>query len=256
MLIDSHAHLYLDSFDRDRDKLIRTLKTDGVELVIVSGASLIGATKAISLASKYRNLYATVGIHPNHAGEMDYETIEVLRELAGNHKVVAIGECGLDYHHNCYPKEVQMKWFIEQIKLAKELKLPVVVHDREANIDTYNTLKEHQDSTLRGVLHCYSGDLELAKKYVNMGFYLSIAGPVTYRSAIKLKEVAKEIPLEYLLIETDSPSLTPTDVGRKRNEPSYVRYVAGTIAELRGVSFEQVAAQTNKNAKKLFNINI
>lgn len=254
MLIDSHAHLYLDSFDRDREKIIRELKGDGIELVIVSGASLEGSTKAVYLASKYKNLYATVGIHPNHANEMEDATIEVLRELAKNNKVVAIGECGLDYHYDYCTKEVQTKWFIEQIKLAKELKLPVVVHDREANIDTYNILKEQQDSSLTGVLHCYSGDVELARKYIAMGFYISIAGPVTYRSAEKLKEVAREIPLEYLLIETDSPSLTPSDVGRKRNQPSYVRYIAGTIAELKKISFEQVAVQTNKNAKRLFKI--
>jgi len=131
----------------------------------------------------------------------------------------------------------------------------VVVHDREANIDTYNILKSEQDGNLTGVLHCYSGDLELARKYISMGFYLSIAGPITYRSATKLKEVAKEIPLEHLLIETDCPCLTPSDVGRKRNQPLYVQYVAGTIAELKKIPFEKVSIQTNKNTKKLFRIN-
>jgi len=170
--------------------------------------------------------------------------------------VVAIGECGLDYHYENYQKEVQKKWFIEQIRLAKELELPIVVHDRDANIDTYNILKKEQDGNLTGVLHCYSGDLELAKKYIDMGFYISIAGPVTYRNARKLQEVAKEIPLEYLLIETDSPYLTPSDIGRRRNQPSYVRYVAGTIAQLRKIPFEKVEIQTNKNTKKIFKIDI
>lgn len=254
MLIDSHAHLYSENFDRDRERLVESLPKDGVEMVIVSGSSLASSTKAVALANKHDNIYATVGVHPNNADQMDEGTIEVLRGLAQNKKVVAIGECGLDYHYDYCTKEMQKKWFVEQIKLAKELRLPVVVHDREANIDTYNVLKEQHDANLTGVLHCYSGDLELARKYVAMGFYLSIAGPVTYRSAVKLKEVAKEIPLQHLLIETDSPCLTPSELGRRRNEPSFVRYVAGMIAELKKIPFEQVAAQTNKNTKKLFGI--
>lgn len=255
MLIDSHAHLYSERFDRDRDKIIRELKSEGIELVILPGTSIESSRKAVELAKKYNNLYATVGIHPNNVDEMDSNTIEALRQLASNSKVVGIGECGLDYHYDYCPKDLQMKWFRDQIRLAKELRLPIVVHDREANIDTYNMLKEEHDSNLTGVLHCYSGDVELAKKYVDMGFYISIAGPVTYRSAAKLKEVARDIPLEYLLIETDAPCLTPSEVGRKRNEPFYVRYVAGTIAELKKIPFEKVEVQTNKNAKKIFRIN-
>jgi TatD DNase family protein len=256
MLIDSHAHLYSERFDRDRDKIIRELKDDGIELVILPGASIESSIEAVSLAAEYDNLYATIGVHPSNSDEMDCDSIETLRNLAGHSKVVAIGECGLDYHYENYQKEVQKKWFIEQIRLAKELALPVVVHDRDANIDTYNILKKEQDGNLTGILHCYSGDLELAKKYIDMGFYISIAGPVTYRSARKLQEVAKEVPLEYLLIETDSPYLTPSDLDRKRNQPSYVRYVAGTIAQLRKIPFEKVEIQTNKNTKKIFKIDI
>jgi TatD DNase family protein len=254
LLIDSHAHLYDKRFDRDRDRLIRDFKKDGIELVIVSGSSILSAAKAIALAGRYDSIYATVGVHPNNTDEMDSDTIEILRELAGNKKVVGIGECGLDYHYDYAPKDTQKKWFTEQIKLAKELKLPVVVHDREANIDTYNILKSESGSDLTGVLHCYSGDAELAKKYISMGFYISIAGPVTYNSAQKLKQVAKEIPLEYLLVETDSPCLTPAQAGRKRNEPIYVRYVASMIAELKGITYEKVEAKTNENTKKLYKI--
>jgi len=254
MLIDSHAHLYSERFDKDREKVISDLKKDGIELVIIPSSSVMTSVRAVSLANKYSNLYATVGIHPNVTDEMDDGTIPVLRELAKNKKVVAIGECGLDYHYDYVSRDVQKKWFIEQIKLAKELKLPVVIHDREANIDTYNILKGESDSNLTGVLHCYSGDAELAQKYVDMGFYISIAGPVTYRSAHKLKEVAKKIPLEYLLIETDAPSLPPSDIGKRRNEPIYVKYIASMIAELRGISFERVAKQTNENTKRIFRI--
>lgn len=256
MLIDSHAHLYDQRFDRDRDRMIRDFKKDGIELVIVSGSSVMSATKAMALAARYSSIYATIGVHPCNTDEMDSDTIEILRELAGNRKVVGIGECGLDYHYDNVPRDTQKKWFSEQIKLAKELKLPLVVHDREANIDTYDILKSESCSDLAGVLHCYSGDAELAKKYVSMGFYISIAGPVTYKSAYKLKQVAREIPLEYLLIETDSPCLTPSQAGRKRNEPLYVRYVASMIAELKGIPYEKVEAKTNENTKKLFRINL
>lgn len=254
MLIDSHAHLYDDRFHRDRDKVINDLNKDGIEIVIVPASSINSSIEAISLARRYKNLYATVGVHPCSTGEMKEDDIKTLRQLAKNSKVVAIGECGLDYHYDYSTKEVQKRWFIEQIRLAKELNLPIVVHDREANLDTYNIIKSEFDSSLKGVMHCYSGDLELAKKYVDMGFYISIAGPITYKSAVKLKEVAKYIPLEHLLIETDSPCLTPSEAGKKRNEPFYVRYVAGTIAQLKNIPFEKVETQTNKNAKKLFGL--
>lgn len=256
MLIDSHAHLYDQRFDRDRDKLIKDFKKDGIELVIVSGSSVMSAAKAIALANRHSSIYATIGIHPCNTDEMDSDTIEILRELAGNSKVVGVGECGLDYHYDNVPKDIQKKWFVEQIRLAKELKLPLVVHDREANLDTYNILKSEAGADLTGVMHCYSGDAELARKYINMGFYISIAGPVTYNSAQKLRQVVKELPLEYLLVETDAPCLTPSQAGRKRNEPLYVRYVASMIAELKGISYEKVEARTNENTKKLFRITV
>ncbi|MFZ5351947.1 MAG: TatD family hydrolase [Bacillota bacterium] len=254
MLIDSHAHLYDKWFDKDRDKVIRGMKKDGIELTIVSGSSVLSAVKAIELANRYDCIYATIGVHPNNTDTMDSETLDTIRELSQNKKVIAIGECGLDYHYDYSPKDVQKKWFIEQIRLAKELKLPVVVHDREANIDTYEILKSEQDGSLEGVLHCYSGDAELASKYVDMGLYISIAGPVTYRSAHKLKEVAKTVPLGYLLIETDAPSLPPSQIGKRRNEPAYVRYVAAAVAELKGIPFERVALETAKNVKRLYKI--
>lgn len=254
MLIDSHAHLTYDRFNRDRHRLIKNLSNDGLEAVITSGSSLASSKAAASLAKKYKNIYACVGIHPNNTDEMDDNTISELALLAKDKNVIAIGEIGLDYHYDYVPVDVQKKWFMKQINLAKELKLPIVVHDRDANIDTYNIIKSKKDENLRGVLHCYSGDAALAKKYIEMGFYISIAGPVTYRSAHKLKEVAREIPLDYLFIETDCPSLTPSPNGKRRNEPYYVRYVAGMIAELKGISFEKVEKQTTNNAKRLYGI--
>lgn len=254
MLFDSHAHLNLDKFNRDRHKIIADFKKDGIEMVVVPGTSVESSRSAVLLAEKYDSLFATIGIHPVNTGDISDGTVEILRNLAVSRKVVAIGECGLDYHYDNVPRDIQKKWFIEQIKLCKDLNLPIVVHDREANIDTFNILKDESSGNLRGVIHCYSGDVELARKYVRMGFYISIAGPITYKSAHKLKAVAKEIPLEYLLIETDSPCLTPSYQGKRRNEPAFVRYVAGEIAELKGISFEKVEMQTTINAKKLFEI--
>ncbi len=254
MLIDSHAHLDDRRFDRDRDRLIRDLKNQGVDLVINPGADLQSSIKAVSLAEEYDNIYAAVGIHPHSAKEMEDSTIEILKSLAGRDKVIAIGEIGLDYYYDNSPRDVQRKRFIEQLNLAKELKLPVIIHSRDAAQDTFNILKDAQDGSLEGVLHCYSGSAEMALEYIKLGFYISLAGPVTFKNAKVPKEVAKAVPLDKLLIETDSPYLTPEPYRGKRNEPTYVRYVAGTIAELRGSSFEEIARRAAENTKKLFKI--
>jgi TatD DNase family protein len=254
MLIDSHAHLHDPKFNRDREEVIRNLKKDGIDIVINSGGGRDSNKAAVALAEKYDNIYATVGM--NCGGEDEYKIIDEIRPLLKHKKVVAVGEIGLDYHHYPDEKEIQKKCFIKQIEIASEVDLPIVVHDRKANYDTFDIIKSSKEKfpNLRGVLHCYSGDLQLAREYVKLGFYLSIAGPVTYRSAETLKQVAKHIPLEYLFIETDSPYLPPSEIGKRRNEPLYVRYVAGTIAELKGISFEMVAKQTAINVRKLYNI--
>lgn len=254
MLIDSHAHLDDERFDKDRDKVIKDLNKDGIEIVINPGADVASSVKSVSLAQEHDNIYAAVGVHPHEAKTMDETTIELLRSLAKKEKVVAIGEIGLDYHYDNSPREVQKKWFAEQIKLAKELKLPIIIHEREAQQDMYNILKAHDDGKLTGVLHCFSGSLEMAKKYLEMGLYLSFAGPVTFKNAKTPKEVAKSIPLERMLVETDSPYLTPEPNRGKRNEPLNVRYVAAMIAELRGLTFEEIATKTSRNVKELFKI--
>lgn len=254
MLIDSHAHLHDPKFNRDREEVIRSLKKDGIEIVINSGGGRDSNKAAVALAEKYDNIYATVGM--NCGGEDEYKVIDEIRPLLKHKKVVAVGEIGLDYHHYPDEKEIQKKCFIKQIEIASEADLPIVVHDRKANYDTFDIIKSSKErfQNLRGVLHCYSGDLQLAREYVKLGFYLSIAGPVTYRSADTLKQVAKHIPLEHLFIETDSPYLSPSEIGKRRNEPLYVRYVAGTVAELKGIPFEMVAKQTAINVRKLYNI--
>lgn len=254
MLIDSHAHLDDDRFDRDRDRLIKSLKDNGIELVVNPGADLQSSIKAVSLASEYENIYAAIGVHPHSAKEMDESTIEVFRSFSKRDKVVAIGEIGLDYYYDNSPRDIQRKWFVEQLRLAKEVDLPVIIHSRDAAKDTFDILSEAQDGSLRGVLHCYSGSIEMALEYIKLGFYISIAGPVTFKNARVLREVAEAVPLDKLLIETDSPYLTPEPYRGKRNEPIFVKHVAGTIAEVKGVSFEDIATATRRNTKNLFKI--
>lgn len=254
MLIDSHAHLDDGRFDKDRDRIIKSLKELGVDLVINPGADLNSSIKAVSLSEKYDNIYAAVGVHPHSAKEMDESTIEILKSFTNREKVIAIGEIGLDYYYDNSPRDIQQKRFKEQLALAKEVNLPVIIHTREASKDTFDILKEAQDGSLKGVMHCFSGSVEMAMEYIKMGFYISLAGPVTFKNARVSKEVAKAIPLDKLMIETDSPYLTPEPYRGKRNEPFYVRYVAGTIAELRGITFEELAKQTSENTKKLFRI--
>ena len=254
MIIDSHAHLDDRRFDRDRDMIIKKLQDNGIELAINIGADLKTSIASVSLAEKYKNIYAVVGIHPHSAKEMDDSTIEILRSFASREKVVAIGEIGLDFYRDLSPRDVQRKSFRDQLKLAKEVNLPVVIHSRDADQEVFDTLKQAQDGNLRGVLHCYSGSVELAMEFIKLGFYISLAGPVTFNNARVPKEVAKAVPLDKLLIETDSPYLTPEPYRGKRNEPIFTKYVAGTIADLRGISYQELAKATNRNTKELFGI--
>lgn len=254
MIIDSHAHLDDARFNKDRDKLIKELEENGIELAINIGSDLKTSIASAALADKHENIYAAVGIHPHSAKEVDESTIEILRSFAARDKVVAIGEIGLDFHYDNSPRDIQKKWFKEQIKLAKEVNLPIVVHSRESDQEVLDIIKEAQDGTLRGVLHCFSGSVELAKEYIKLGFYISLAGPVTFKNARVPKEVAKAVPLDKLLVETDSPYLTPEPYRGKRNEPIYTKYVAGTIADLRGISYEELAKATNRNTRDLFGI--
>ncbi|HHV38486.1 MAG TPA: TatD family hydrolase [Tepidimicrobium sp.] len=254
MLIDSHVHLDDGRYDRDRDHLISSLKENGVDLVINIGADLQSSIRSVSLSEDYDNIYAAVGVHPHSTKEMSDSTIDTLKSLASRDKVVAIGEIGLDFYRDLSPRDIQRQRFIEQLELAKEIDLPVVIHSRDAAGATFDILKEAQDGNLEGVLHCYSGSMEMAMEYIELGFYISLAGPVTFKNARVPKEVAKAVPLDRLLIETDSPYLTPEPYRGKRNEPIYVRYVAGTIAELRGISFEEVANRTSENARRLFGL--
>ena len=254
MLIDSHAHLDDRRFDRDRDMIIKKLQDNGIELVINIGADLKTSIASVALAEKHDNIYAVVGVHPHSAKEIDESTIEILRSFAAREKVLAIGEIGLDFYRDLSPRDLQRKWFKEQIKLAKQVDLPVVIHSRDADQEVFDTLKEAQDGSLRGVMHCYSGSAELAEEFIKLGFYISLAGPVTFKNARVPREVAKAVPLDKLLVETDSPYLTPEPYRGKRNEPIFVKYVGGTIADIKGISYEELAKATNRNTKRLFGI--
>ena len=250
--IDSHAHLDDRRFDQDREKLINSLYDNDVEIVLNPGADLQTSQKALSIAEKYSFIYAAVGCHPHDTKFMDDDTMSIFQEMAKNDKVIAIGEIGLDYYYDNSDRDIQRKWFREQIRLAKELDLPYIVHDRDAHEDILKIMKEEHYDGARGILHCYSGSVELSKEFIKLGFYISLAGPVTFEKARVPKLVAKETPFDRLLIETDSPYLTPHPYRGKRNEPKYVRYVAEEIANIRNVSVDEVAQKTKENFKRLF----
>ena len=255
MLFDSHAHLNDERFDEDREELISSLQEKGVDLVVNPGACIKTSIESVELANKYDFIYAAVGVHPHDVGELDETAIYTLRQLATeNKKVVAIGEIGLDYYYDNYPREVQKEWFIKQIELANELKLPIIIHDRDAHGDTFEIIKKYKSPEIGCVLHCYSGNVELAREYVKMGCYISLSGTVTFKNNKKTKEVAREIPLDRLFIETDSPYMAPTPHRGKRNDPSLVQFVADTIAVEKGVSYETVCEATKENAKRFFGI--
>lgn len=254
MLFDTHAHLDDERFDNDRDSVIKQCRQEGVGLIINAGTDMETSVKSIALAKEYSFIYAAVGVHPHSASDMDDETLSIIASLAENKKVRAIGEIGLDYHYDFSPRDVQKRRFVEQIDLARQLKLPVIVHDREAHGDIMDIFKKNRIKEVGGVLHSFSGSAEMALECLKLGLYLSISGPVTFQNAKKTIEAVKVIPLDMLLIETDSPYLTPVPHRGKRNYPGYVRYVAEKIAEIKGITYEEAAQKTAENGKRLFGI--
>lgn len=252
-LFDTHAHLYDKAFDRDREEVISRL-FQTLDYVVVPSEDVETSRKAVALAKSYDHIYAAVGIHPQVTKEASEEALGEIADLTTSPKVKAIGEIGLDYYYLYTEKETQKYWFARQIELAKELDLPILIHDRDAHGDTLDILKAHKGGNLRGILHCFSGSLETAKELMKLGFYISFAGPVVFPKSLKLKEVAKEIPMDRLLIETDSPYLTPPPHRGKRNDPTNVFYVAQEIAKLKGLPMEEVVEQTRKNAMDIYGI--
>ncbi|WP_077210335.1 TatD family hydrolase [Bacillus dakarensis] len=254
MLFDTHVHLNADQFQDDLQEVIDRARETGVSNMVVVGFDRPTITKAMELVEKYDFLYASVGWHPVDAIDMTDEDLAWIEELSQHPKVVAIGEMGLDYYWDKSPKEVQKEVFRKQIQLAKKVNLPIIIHNREATSDIVAILREEEAHTVGGIMHCFSGSVEVAMECVEMNFYISLGGPVTFKNARKPKEVAEAVPLEKLLIETDCPYLAPHPYRGKRNEPSYVKLVAQQIADLKGLSYEEVAKATTENAKKIFGI--
>ena len=254
MIFDTHAHYDDEQFDSDRDTLLEGMRDHNVGTIINVGASFRGCQASVSLADQYDFMYAAVGIHPDEIGCMDESVLSWMRETAASHpKVVAIGEIGLDYHWDVEPREVQKKWFIRQMELARELGLPIAVHSRDAAKDTFDLIAEY-GKELSGVIHCYSYSPEMAAEYVKMGYHIGLGGVVTFKNAKKAKETAGKIPLEWIVLETDCPYMAPVPFRGKRNCSAYIDYVADEIGRIRGISKEEVIAVTERNAKRLFTI--
>jgi len=254
MLIDSHAHLEMPDFGRDLEQVIQRAKESGVGYIFTVGTEKRDWKKALEIAESHPSIYAILGVHPHHAKDIDDQTYPILRRLCRNGRVKAYGEIGLDFFRNLSPRDLQLKKFREQIGLAKELGLPIVVHDRQAHEETLEILRSEKAEECGGIIHCFSGDYEMARTCVEMGFYISIPGNITFRNAEGLRQVVKKIPLESLLVETDAPFLTPEPFRGRRNEPSYVRYAAEKVAETKNVSFEKVAEVTTENALRVYRL--
>ena len=254
MIFDSHAHYDDEAFNEDRDNVILRLKDKGVIGVLNCGASMEGARKSVELSNKYDFIYSAVGIHPEYADTVDEEIIAELRKLAENPKVRAIGEIGLDYYYEENPsREIQKTAFKLQMKLAKELKLPVVIHDRDAHKDTLDILKEYPE--VMGTVHCFSGSVEFAKECLKLGYYIGFTGVITFKNAKKLTEVAREVPMDRILVETDCPYMAPVPHRGKRNESDYIQYIIEKIAEIKGRTVEEIEEVTTFNIKQLLKIN-
>lgn len=253
MFFDTHAHVNDSRFDEDRHDFIMSLEQNGICAFTEIGYDIDSSVAAVELAGKYDRVYAAVGVHPSDVGKLDINGLDKIEKLLSKPKVVALGEIGLDYHFDDSPsKECQKYWFDAQIQVAKRNNMPIVVHSRDAMEDTINVLKA--SDVHEGIIHCFSGSRESAKIFLDMGFYISIAGPVTFKNAGKLLEVARYVPDDRILIETDSPYLAPEPNRGKRNCPVYVKYICEKVAQLRGVSVEQFAQITQNNAKAVYKI--
>ena len=254
MIFDTHAHYDDDAFCEDRDNLLGEIFSSGICCITDVGASMESSKKAVELTKKWPQIYAAVGVHPDSTKDMTENDIETLRALTKEKKVVAIGEIGLDYYWDNSPRDIQKKWFLRQLELAREVDLPVIIHSREAAKDTMDVMKEAVKAGNAGVIHCYSYSVPMAKEYVDMGFFIGIGGVLTFKNARVIKEVAAEIPLSSIVLETDSPYLAPVPHRGKRNNSLYLKEVVKQLAEIKQVSEETVEKITLANAKKLYRL--
>lgn len=254
MIFDSHAHYDDKAFDEDRDELLSSFKNNGIEYVADIGADMDSSRMAVKLAQKYSFIYAAVGLHPDAVEENTDENIKMLRELSRHDKVVAIGEIGLDYHYEPEKKEEQKKCFEVQINLARSENLPMIIHSREAAKDTLDIMKYYSAGEIGGVIHCFSYGREMAREYLDMGFYIGVGGVLTFNNAKKLKEVVEYTPLENIVIETDCPYLSPVPNRGKRNSSLNLPYVVKSISDIKGISEQEVIDVTCSNAMKMYRI--
>ena len=254
MLIDTHTHIDMENFADRFDEVMQTAKDYGVEKVVIPGVEPSGFDRIIKLCEEYPDVYGAVGVHPEELNSYNEEAESRIKELLKHKKIIAIGEIGLDYYWDKSQIEKQKEIFERQILIAKQAQKPILVHDREAHPDSFEILKKTNAAETGVVMHCFSGSPEFAQQCINEGFYIALGGVVTFKNAKKVKEVAKTVPLDKLLLETDAPYMTPVPFRGKENQPAYVKFVAEEIAKLRGVSFEEIAEATTANAKKLLKI--
>lgn len=253
-IFETHAHYDDTAFEEDRDLLLNQMHKEGIEYIVNIGCSMENSRIITEFVKQYDFVYGTVGVHPEDAGNLTEADMEELEELSKSEKILAIGEIGLDYHYDEPPKDIQKKWFVKQLDVARRRGLPVVIHSRDAAKDTLDIMKAEHAGDIGGVVHCFSYGVELAKEYLNMGFYIGVGGVVTFKNGKKLKEVVEYTPLDRIVLETDAPYLAPVPFRGKRNCSSYLPYVAEEIARLKGISVEEVCKATFTSAQKLYKI--
>ncbi len=254
MIFDTHAHYDDEAFDEDREELLASLQEHGIEAVVNVGASIAGTKRTLELTRRWPFFYGAVGVHPNETAELDEEKLEWLKQVSAEPKVVAIGEIGLDYYWDDPERDVQKKWFDRQLELAREVGLPVVIHSRDAAKDTLDMMKAAKAGEIGGVIHCFSYGVEMAREYLNMGFFIGIGGVLTFKNARKLKEVAAYAPIERIVLETDCPYLAPVPYRGKRNSSLNLPYVVEELAQIKGLTPEEIVEITNRNARRLYRL--
>lgn len=254
MIFETHAHYDDDSFDKDRDSVILSLKQNNVKYVVNVASNFKSIYSTIDLCQTYDFFYGALGIHPSDCGDLDYSHFETINNLLSSPKIIAIGEIGLDYHYDTPDKEIQKKWFIHQLSMAKESNLPVIIHSRDAAKDTYDIMISENAKDIGGVIHCYAYSVEMARDYLNMGFYIGVGGVVTFKNAQKLKDVVKYTPLDRIVTETDSPYLSPTPYRGERNSSEKISFVIQEIANIKNLSVEEVETTVFNNALNLYRL--
>ncbi len=254
MLFDTHAHYNDERFKEDIDDVLSSLPENDIGLVVNACSSLDEMSDILNLCEKYPFVYGCAGVHPHEVGSLLDDDMQKLKEYCHHPKIKAVGEIGLDYYYDNAPREIQKKWFGTQLELAKEVKLPVVIHDRDAHADSMDILRAGGVREVGGVFHCYAGSVEMAKEILDWGMYIAFGGSLTFKNSIRPKEVAKYVPLDRIVLETDSPYLTPSPQRGRRNDSRYMHFVAQMIADIKGITYDEVARATYENGKKLFNI--